>query len=236
VCTVTYLPLSTSSFILTHNRDEHHTRTIATLPEKRIVHGKEIVFPKDEQGGGTWFASGKKFTICLLNGGFEKHIRKPSYRHSRGLVIPDFFKWENIDRFIHEYDFEDLEPFTLIILEHANQQVHEIVSDEIRVTYTIMDDSLPAIWSSTTLYTDHDRDKRRIWFEQWNREHPTDSQKDIIDFHMSQQDEAANEGIRINRDSILFTVSLTSVLKDESNKVSLYYEDLLRHKKKIIVI
>ncbi|GBL36066.1 hypothetical protein EMGBS15_16610 [Filimonas sp.] len=90
MCTVTYLPVSSSSFILTHNRDEHHTRAIALLPEKKTMQDIEIIFPTDQQGGGTWIATSKEFTLCLLNGGFEKHIPSPPYRHSRGLVILDF--------------------------------------------------------------------------------------------------------------------------------------------------
>ena len=236
MCTVTYLPLSKSSFILTHNRDEHYTRSIATLPEKRMVHGEEIVYPKDEQGGGTWFAAGKEFTLCLLNGGFQKHIQTPPYRHSRGLVIPDFFSYAHVERFVEEYNFKDLEPFTMIILQHDTQQVHQVVKDVDELHYSVKDNSIHHISSSTTLYTPEEREKRRVWFEQWNKDHPSYSQQDIIDFQMSPHDETGNEGIRINRDAILSTVSLTSVLKNEKNEISMFYEDLLQHKKREIDI
>ncbi len=236
MCTVTFLPLSHSSFILTHNRDEHHTRSIALLPERNMVYETEIVFPKDEQGGGTWFASSKEFTLCLLNGGFEKHISSPPYKHSRGLVIVDFFRFNDVNTFKESYDFAGIEPFTLIIIQHSSQQIHQFIKDEKQIHYSLKDNMCHQIWSSTSLYTGEDINKRVQWFNEWKRNHSEFTQSDIIEFHKRKHDDVQQEGIMINRNAVLFTVSLTSVYKNEEGTVAMKYEDFLQHKKKELVI
>ena len=159
MCTVTFLPLGSSSFILTHNRDEHHTRSIALLPERKMIGDIELIYPKDEQGGGTWFATSKNYTLCLLNGGFEKHIPSPPYKHSRGLVILDFFLFNNVHQFKDEYLFTGIEPFTLIIIEHSTKQIHQIVKDEDQIHYSKKNENETHIWSSN--YFIYKRTKRK---------------------------------------------------------------------------
>ena len=88
----------------------------------------------------------------------------------------------------------------------------------------------------TTLYTKEQRENRVTWFSEWNKKNKEYSQQDIIQFHKNKQDAFENEGILINRDAILFTVSLASVFKNEVNEVSLYYEDFIQHKNKMLVI
>ncbi|MFM7153572.1 MAG: NRDE family protein, partial [Bacteroidota bacterium] len=75
----------------------------------------QIVYPRDSKAGGTWFAvseSGK--TVCLLNGAFVRHHHNPPYKRSRGLMVLDFFNYDDPDRFFSEYNLEGMEPFTLI--------------------------------------------------------------------------------------------------------------------------
>ena len=236
MCTVTYLPVTSSSFILTHNRDEHHTRAIALLPEKKTMQDIEIVFPTDQQGGGTWIAASKEFTLCLLNGGFEKHIPSPPYRHSRGLVILDFFRYQKVDDFVKAYDVHRIEPFTMIVVEHATQSIAELVHDGQQIHIRQMDKTIPHIWSSSSLYSPEDKAKRVQWFITWCEVGRTFNQEDIINFHKQKKDTLENEGILINRDEVLFTVSLTSIMKTEAQEVSLWYEDFLQQKNKKIVI
>ena len=78
MCTVTFLPLGNTDFILTSNRDEQRLRE--TLPPKIYEEdGVEMLFPKDKVAGGTWIGtSSKKRLVCVLNGGFIKHKRKES--------------------------------------------------------------------------------------------------------------------------------------------------------------
>ena len=100
MCTVTFLPKGDTDFILTSNRDEDPSRASLALVAESV--GSQIVhFPKDPKAGGTWFASNKSdFTLCVLNGGFEKHKHNPPYRLSRGLMVLDFFKTLNAQTFV----------------------------------------------------------------------------------------------------------------------------------------
>ncbi len=122
MCTVTYLPLQDNGFILTSNRDETILRKSALPPAKYTIHNKCVVFPKDQQANGTWIAtSPRSYTLCLLNGAFEKHTPNTSYKKSRGLALLDFFHYANANDFIDKYDFKGIEPFTMLIIKGNNK-------------------------------------------------------------------------------------------------------------------
>ncbi|HWZ21081.1 MAG TPA: NRDE family protein, partial [Cytophagaceae bacterium] len=87
MCTVTYLPKPNGEYILTSSRDEKIVRPAAAVPQCYTIGGKSIVFPKDPTAGGSWIAYAGEKTVCLLNGGFKKHISNPPYKKSRGLVV-----------------------------------------------------------------------------------------------------------------------------------------------------
>ena len=72
MCTVTYIPIGKSDFILTSSRDIPFAREKAEHPQKVQEDGVDLWYPKDGKAGGTWIGvSAKKRLICLLNGGFE---------------------------------------------------------------------------------------------------------------------------------------------------------------------
>src|SRR5258708_5525570 len=124
MCTVTFLPLNETEFVLTSNRDEKSVRKPALQPSLYQVHNALVVFPKDQQAEGTWIASsGIPFTLCLLNGAFERHVSKKNYRISRGLMLLDFFHFNNVDVFLDEYNFEGIEPFTLLLLDTRKRKL-----------------------------------------------------------------------------------------------------------------
>ena len=101
MCTVTYIPSNKDSYILTSNRDESPQRASAEIPKKYKIFDQDIFFPRDPQAGGTWIASSEEnYTLCLLNGAFKKHKWNPPYRMSRGLVLLDFFKYNNTNKFL----------------------------------------------------------------------------------------------------------------------------------------
>ena len=92
MCTVTYIPQK-NGMILTSNRDEHISRGIALYPEFYQLNDKKLAFPKDSKAGGTWFISNEQGDAgVLLNGAFEKHIPQPTYRKSRGWLLPEIFQ------------------------------------------------------------------------------------------------------------------------------------------------
>ena len=117
MCTVTFVPKSSSTFVLTSNRDEEPGRN--TLPPQMYhLDGTDVVFPKDEVAGGTWIGvSGQKRLVCLLNGGFTSHQRKEKYRMSRGIIVTDLLTTHILMDEIRSYDFTEIEPFTIILVD-----------------------------------------------------------------------------------------------------------------------
>ncbi|MGW8121466.1 NRDE family protein [Roseivirga echinicomitans] len=226
MCTVTFLPKGKTAYILTSNRDETPKR--AALPPKAyMVNGTEVFFPKDPLAGGTWFATDKQhFTLCLLNGAFEKHHHEPPYRLSRGIMLLDFFKYGNVENFTAEYDFSGIEPFTLILIESNDALIStELVWDEEHLHVRPLDTTQPQIWSSSTLYPEAVRAERRHWFKLWLEEHDNFEQEAIVDFHKTGGKGDEWNDFVMNREGKVQTVSVTSIEKGED--YHMIHEDLL---------
>ncbi|MBI3240248.1 MAG: NRDE family protein [Flavobacteriia bacterium] len=188
MCTVSYLPLSPSDYILTSNRDEAVERPSALPINQYLIGERTVYFPKDPQAGGTWIATtGDNTTLCLLNGGFEPHLipEGHTFRKSRGTVLLDFFHHENADAYINTYDFSNIEPFTLIVIETVNgsTELRELRWTGSQLTVTPMNASEPHIWSSVTLYSEGVRTQRQNWFQDWLNRRKTFTQNEILHFH-----------------------------------------------------
>jgi hypothetical protein len=234
VCTVTYLPVNNNSYILTHNREERSVRKQALPPKRYLVNDVSIYYPKDAEANGTWIAmSGCAFSLCLLNGGFVAHESKPPYAKSRGQIILDFFKFKDVDKMCVEYDFTNIEPFTLIILLQQNKKISlfEIVWNGIKICNTKIDEAKPQMWSSSTLYTPTDRVQRKKWFDEWVENNKNFTQKDIVNFHHYAPTDKDAEGFIIDRNKgEKITVSLTSIENFENEICTIYYKDFLNNK------
>jgi len=228
MCTVTYLPLNNSSFILTSNRDEGQYRKIASPPQKYPIYGTDVYFPKDMDANGTWFAVAKtKFTLCLLNGAFGRHEHHPTYRLSRGLMLLDFFKYNNVDDFVSKYDFEGIEPFTLLILDQSpGTSIHEIRWDERKIYLAAKDASVPLIWSSAQLYPTSVIRQREAWFDAWLNAKNEFTMENIVLFHKTGGTGDKYTDLLMNRDGKVFTVSITTVWREEK-KSTMRYEDMI---------
>jgi uncharacterized protein with NRDE domain len=160
MCALTYIPTANGQFVLTHNRDEHIQRPKALPPTAHWIGDREVWYPVDPQGQGTWIAWDPDRVACLLNGGFQAHERKPLYKMSRGQVILDLFRFERIEYFLRQFEFAGLEPFTLIIFERKHHQLIQIVWDE-RVCHVLHPNVNGVhIWSSATLYDESVRSAR----------------------------------------------------------------------------
>ena len=231
MCTVTFLPLKKEGFIITSNRDEKTTRDYAVFPNQRTFNDKDVLFPLDPQGGGTWIAmSNNNRTICLLNGAFESHKSLTDYRHSRGKVVLDFFKFENIHQFKTSYNLDQIEPFTLVTVEGEN--LYEFRWDGRKKHFEKFSFNKPRIWSSVTLYNSDIIKKREIWFHTWLKENLNYNQDAIIDFHTFAGDGDTNTNILMERDNLLKTVSITSVLI-ANNRAKMKYFDLINKKSEL---
>src|SRR3954452_11244435 len=117
MCTVTYIPSGGKKFI-TSNRDEKTFRKKALPPQLYLHDAMRLIYPEDGDAGGSWIALNENSNVAvLLNGGFEKHISKPPYRKSRGLVFLDIIKHASPVNYFLDFNLSEIEPFTVIILE-----------------------------------------------------------------------------------------------------------------------
>lgn len=213
MCTVTFIPIKNKGYILTSSRDEKTSRPSAIFPQKYLVNNEQLFFPKDSLAGGTWvLTSMNNFTLCLLNGAFEKHESNPPYKISRGLMVLDFFKYNNIDKFITEYNFENIENFTLIIVDSNNGLgLYELRWDGEILHKKTVDVSKPHIWSSCTLYTETAIKNRVYWFDKFINKTEVLSKESIILFHKNAGDGSLENSIMMNRENKVKTVSITCI-------------------------
>jgi len=226
MCTVTYLPLGNNNFILTSSRDVPYARKAAEHPKKKVEDGVEIFYPKDGKAGGTWIGtSSKNRLICLLNGGFYYHTSRSNYKKSRGIIVKDLLKVDNIFNGLKEIDLNGVEQFTLTIVDWNDElQLVEFVWDGMKKHLKKMKQE-PHIWSSSTLYDRDVKKLRKNWFEDWQNSNDF-TQKNILKFHHT-------AGIGDNHIDVMMdrgaggTVSITSV-KKENDEILMAYEAIIK--------
>lgn len=224
MCTVTFI-LKEDHIYLSSNRDEMVARP-TKAPEQRRFGSGTIIFPQDGLAGGTWMAMHEnRNAMVLLNGARERHIHQPPYRKSRGLVFLDIFDHDFPASAFEDIDLSGIEPFTLVIWQQGSLwqarwdgQAKELIP---------CDPLQPHIWSSATLYDPEVIHKREQWFQQWLDTVTEINTASITSFH-----EFAGEGneatdLRMNRDGILQTVSISNITMDPAQAVFRYH-DLLQ--------
>lgn len=223
MCTVTFVSKGNGDFILTSNRDELPQRKTIP-PEVVFERSTHLLYPKDAVAGGTWIGiSDKKRAINLLNGAFEAHKRKPSYRLSRGVVVKDLLFAKDVIESIHNYDFQGVEPFTIILVEWSKGlKLYTLIWDEKQKYFKqIMPDF--NIWSSSPLYSNTMKNLRDKWFRNF-LESETLNAKTILKFHETAGEGDKNTNLIMDR-GFIKTVSITQIVKTE-NFLSMYYKDL----------
>ncbi len=225
MCTVTYIPLGKSDFILTSSRDVPFARKSAEQPKKYIEDDVELYYPKDGKAGGTWIGtSSKSRLICLLNGGFEYHTSRQSYKKSRGIIVKDLLKIDDIYKGLAIIDLNGVEQFTLTIVDwNDTLSLIEFVWDGKKKHLKVLAQK-PQIWSSSTLYDESAKQLRRDWFADWQQ---TDefTQENILDFHHHAGIGDTHIDIFMDRKTV-GTVSITSIRK-EKNHLEMNYENVL---------
>lgn len=225
MCTVTYIPQK-EGFILTSNRDESAARSPQNLTRIQ-QEGIELIFPRDTTAGGTWIAiSETNRLVCVLNGAFEKHKHRPPYSRSRGIMVLDFFKYSSAQNFFETYDFEGMEPFTMIIFDDGD--LFEFRWDEQRRHILPLDHTAYYIWSSSTLYPSDIQKKRKGWFDTWLDNREDFSLEAITDFHKNGGEKDTWNGFIMNRLNLVQTVSITNIIKTDS-EMKMRYHDLINN-------
>jgi uncharacterized protein with NRDE domain len=226
VCTVTFVS-SANKTIITSNRDEQALRQ-AIEPKEYEICGKTVIFPKDPQAGGTWYAVDQSGNVeVLLNGAAEKHAWNPPYRKSRGLVVLDVIGGKSPIEVWNRYDLAEIEPFTLILFQDG--RLWQLRWDGIEKDTQEIDAAQNHIWSSSMLYPKEIREKREKWFAQFMKFNRHATGKDMMHFHHYTESGDIENGLVINRNNFLKTLSITQTAIHD-NKVKIHYLDLARQR------
>lgn len=221
MCTITYLPLSSGSFLLTQNRDESPQRPAAVFPAREERGNRQLLFPKDPAGGGSWIATDEiSRLVCIMNGGTGQHQPDPPYRMSRGQVLLDAAATPSFREFASQYPLEGIEPFTLLFFEQdAIQELKWDARQKHRNTY---DPAQPHIWSAPQLYTPEQHRLRENWFKEWlaakpgadhsAAENPAFTPEAALEFHIHGGDGNPEHSLLLNRNGLVKTTSITQAI------------------------
>jgi len=219
MCTLTYLPTGKNSFFWTQNRDESPFRT---SPGLVYSDKSDYLYPKEPLSGGTWISMAKDNRIVsLLNGAFLQTKYIPSTKKSRGIVVLDFMNYPSATQFFEEYNFEDVESFTMVIYDKG--ELWDFRWDKVQKHIKKMDLTQPHIWSSSTLYPASVKTLRKEWFRGYlsnTKEHTRDS---ILDFHKTGGTGDIQNDLIMDR-GMVKTVSVTSISKKENSLDMIYYD------------
>ena len=179
MCTVTFVPTE-EGFVFSSNRDEDPQRAAQNLVEDERGDLK-VYFPQDKGASGTWFAySNADQFACVLNGAFEPHQRKEFYTMSRGIMALAYFDYTTIDEFINTFNFEGMEPFTLILYNKGDFK--ELKWDEVELHVRSLSVQDIHLWSSATLYNQEWWLDRSVNFKEFVARKQPD-QVGIMDYH-----------------------------------------------------
>jgi uncharacterized protein with NRDE domain len=179
MCTVTFVPIK-EGFVFSSNRDEDPKRAAqnVVVDERGDL---KVYFPQDEGASGTWFAySNADQFACVLNGAFEPHQRKEFYTISRGIMALTYFDYVTIDEFINEFNFEGMEPFTIILYNKGDFK--ELKWDELELHVRSLSLQNIHLWSSATLYNQEWWLDRSVNFKEFVARKQPD-QVGIMDYH-----------------------------------------------------
>jgi hypothetical protein len=222
MCTVSFVN-NNGVVIITSNRDEKVIRPGAIVPRNYKHNGKNIMYPKDSKAGGTWFAMDENGTVLvLLNGGIKKHNPILSYSKSRGLIALDIIANDSPKDFWKQIDLNNIEPFTLVL--YQEEVLFELIWDGFAKRMTQLNESQNHIWSSVTLYPDEVRKERAAWFFDFLKDKNEISALDMLDFHRNTHSDDAQNGLIINRENMMKTLSVTQMVIEQNKGVMKYYD------------
>ncbi len=234
MCTVSFVQ-SNGKIIITSNRDEKVIRPNAIEPKNYLINNKNIIFPKDQKAGGTWYAIDEHSNVAvLLNGANEKHVVAENYKKSRGLIVLEIIGSQSPYQEWKTIDLNNIEPFTLVLFENHN--LYQLRWNGVDKEVVKLDPSQNYIWSSSTLYSKEIREKRANWFaafldttrgeDELSVAKPEVDASELFNFHRYTEEKNAEHGLVINRNDVLKTLSITQTVIDK-NKVEIFHHDLI---------
>lgn len=224
MCFVSYIP-GQDGFLLGSNRDEHRDRKTAGLPMVLETAAGRVVMPLDGKAGGTWIALREDGTaVVLLNGAFENHQRQPSYRHSRGLIIPEIMQQPDPQYAFEKFNLYNLEPFTLVMA--GSTFLTEWRWDGEKLHHKPLQTKGLYCWSSATLYDAGQQSVREHWFRQAIGAGEITDAETLLRWQSTGGYGPKNTDIVLDRADRIGTVS-TTVVSVFKNTLQMAYQDYL---------
>ena len=232
MCTVSFVSTN-NGFVITSNRDEQISR-VAEFPKEYQINGIKIFYPKDPAAGGTWYAVNQNGNVVvLLNGADEKHVHNPPYARSRGLVVLEIASSKNTITKWEITDLEGVEPFTIVLFDSKNLfQMRWNGTNKSAIDLAL---NKVHFWSSATLYNSDIRIKRQEWFNEFLSKSASVSARDLLYFHENTHAENRENGLIINRNDTLKTLSITQAIISKK-EIILKHKDLVVDKTSEILI
>jgi uncharacterized protein with NRDE domain len=228
MCVVTYFP-DHNGFYFTSNRDEINTRQ--TDYPKAYNHQRcEIIYPKDLEKGGSWFAIdvAQKKMACLLNATGKQPNQHN--RISRGELPINILIDEK--SLLQENTLKKVAPFTLIYVQYTDKVIIEEYQwdgESIKLSY--IDEKGPYLWCSNTLYNTEEKNRLTKKFE--GKLTKIKSLRDIVDFHKKMAQPLHNE-VFLKKDKDLQTLSVTS-FRATRKKGIISYSDLIKNSTRVLL-
>lgn len=224
MCTLTYVPRPSES-IITVNRDEAPSRA-ASAPIIRQKDGRRFWLAPEPISGSsnTILDIINQRLAVLLNGAFVAHEHNPPYRKSRGDVIQESFEYANLYSMKLSYQFDGIEPFTL--LNFQNNRWEEMRWDGREVYMAEPDISANHIWSSAKLYAPEAAAKREKLFFDFVDNSRAIYPQQLFDIHRRNQNDPRGLGFRMNFEDRVKTVSVTQLVF-ANGRITLRYLDLM---------
>lgn len=227
MCIVSYIPTQ-NGFHLTSNRDEQvHRPTEA--PKTHNYKGSELIFPRDLEANGTWFAAHpkEKKVSCLLNakGIFPDRTR----RQSRGQLPLEYLSVKNFD--LQQKVLTFYAPFLLITLHYpdSGKEFTSFHWDGIQLKKQELNPALPYLWCSTSLYQVKESEMFQKLFQQTISE--IKNLKQTLEFHRKVA-QPRNSVNYLEKNKDIQTVSITNfTLNDNTSQIQ--YIDLIEEKVQI---
>ncbi len=139
-------------------------------------------------------------------------------------MVLDFFAYRDARSFFDRFEFENMEPFTMIIRDR--RQLFEARWDEEKLHIFRLNPNEHFIWSSATLYDQEAQSKRQLWFDNWLSTVTDINSKSIWDFHLNAGDGDPHNDVVMNREGLVQTVSITGIEQTKQG-LKMVYQDLL---------
>jgi hypothetical protein len=139
--------------------------------------------------------------------------------------VKELLKVDDVFSAIESYDFKDIEPFTLLIVDwNSVLKLIELVWDGNKKQ--INDLPLTSrIWSSSTLYNSEMKMFRKKWFQEYLIQNGSSSDE-LLNFHQFYGVGDPMLDLKIDR-GLLKTVSI-SLFEKENERVNVVYKDLVQ--------